>query len=479
MKTELDTTTSFIKIEHERQHFKMLLASNPNYFGNLAASQFKPVKKIVSNTSYEQLHCIGYHQDRDLLEATIHLMRPSGYNGSLCQPGSTEYVRFYIDYGSGWQDLGVSSFNAHDIPVSQDCAKQSTKPLISVVTLQVDPKRNICKAPVLPLVRAILSWETPPPANTPNWPPVWGNVLERHIQIKPRRPYIKDIYDDISASIGKPVKVPPLFEEVQLIPIPLPDPAPDALPLESLAKLYAAAPEKGAHAVEGKFAVAPHRFALPYLQSALLSGGIDQNGIAANIASWEKLGLNWQDAIKALDQTKADVTYEELRCLGLDYNREWLVATVEIKQPSGYSGKLCDPGSDEYVAFWVDWGFGFQYEGTASAAVFDSGSHLGSELEIRVGLPVDFSRHMPAEGLAAATIKVRAVLSWNTPPSTTHPYAPVVWGNSLDLRLVISSHRAVYSSKEADFLTGSWRGNSALAFNANDLADWVRDAASC
>ena len=439
MKTESDFTASHIKIEPEREHFKMLLASNPNYFGNLASSEFQPVKVLAGDTSYEQLHCIGYHQDRDLLEATVHLKRPYGYNGSLCRPGSTEYVRFYIDYGSGWLDLGVSSLNAHDIPDSEDCAKQAIKPLVYVVSLQVDPHRAICKKPVLPLVRAILSWETPPPANTPNWPTVWGNILDRHIQIKPRRPYIKDIYDDISATLGKPVKVPPLFEEVQLYPIPLPDPAPDLLPLETLANLYSEGAEgKGTLAVEKRFSVAPHRFALPHLQSALVSGGIDQTAIAANIASWKKIGLNWQDAIKALDQTKADVSYEELRCLGLDYNREWLVATVEIKQPSGYSGKQCDPGSDEYVAFWVDWDdtCNWTYAGTVSFKVHDFIPMPNGGLHYAAILPVDLSKvRRPCEQPKIA--RVRAVLSWSTPPSTTNPNALNHWGNRLDTHVQI------------------------------------------
>jgi len=440
MKTESDSAASHLKIEHERENFKHLLASNPNYFGNLQTSEFKPVKVIASDTSYEQIHCVGYQQDRDLIEATIHIKRPTGYRGTLCHAGSTEYVRFYIDYGTGagWQDLGISSFSAHDIPNSVDCSEHSTKPLVYVVTLQVDPKRNTCKTPVLPLARAILSWETPPPANTPNWPPVWGNVLDRHVQIKPRKPYIKDIYDDISATLGKPIKVPPLFEEIQLIPIPLPDPAPDVMPLETLVKLYGDPSEKGARASTAKFAVEPHRFAFQHLQSALTAGGIDQTAISANISSWQKLGLNWQEAIKALDQTKADVSFEELRCLGLDYNREWLVATVEIKKPSGYSGQLCDPGSQEYVAFWVDWDDTCQwsYAGTVAFNVHDFVPMPNGGLHYAAILPVDLSAvRRPCEKPKIA--RVRAVLSWSTPPSTTNPDELKYWGNRIDAHVQI------------------------------------------
>src|ERR1039457_2845833 len=179
----------------ERVEFKKLLALNPNYFGNLKGSSFKPVKEIIGNTTYEKVSCLGFNPALNLLEATVLIKLPSGYNGTLCTPGSTEYVRFYIDYGSGWVDAGLSSFNAHDISNTLDCAKKLDKPLAYVVTLSLDPHRDICKRPVLPKVRAILSWQTMPPAGLPDWPPIWGNVLDQHIQIKPRFPFFSDLFE--------------------------------------------------------------------------------------------------------------------------------------------------------------------------------------------------------------------------------------------------------------------------------------------
>ena len=41
-----------LPFEFERKRFLPLLLSNPNYFGTLENSPFKPVKKIVSNSSY-------------------------------------------------------------------------------------------------------------------------------------------------------------------------------------------------------------------------------------------------------------------------------------------------------------------------------------------------------------------------------------------------------------------------------------------
>ncbi len=428
-----------LAIPSERQNFKRLLASNPNYFGNLEVSTFKPVKLIAGNTTYEQLHCVGFQPERDLLEATIHLKRPNGYKGSLCQPGSTEYVRFYLDYGAGWEDAGLSSFNAHDIPNSKDCSGAPDKPLAYVVTLALDPKRKTCRVPVLPKVRAILSWETPPPPLTPNWPPVWGNVLERNIQIKPRVPKIIDIYDDISATIGKPIKIPPYIESVIDFPIPLPDPEPFA-PIATLAALYSPAAniKSAARASDKLAAVEPHRFGLAHLKSALASGGLDQAAVTSASLVWKDLGLDWNESLKALDQTKADVSYEELRCVGLDYNREWLVATVEVKRPSGYSGGLCDGGSKEHVAFWVDWDDTCQwtYAGTVSLKVHDIVPFPAGGLHYAAILPVNLSAvRRPCDKPKIA--RIRAVLSWQTLPSTTDADDLQHWGNRLDAHVQI------------------------------------------
>jgi hypothetical protein len=43
--SQQDLSSGRHRVEKERAQFKRLLASNPNYFGNLADSIFKPVKK--------------------------------------------------------------------------------------------------------------------------------------------------------------------------------------------------------------------------------------------------------------------------------------------------------------------------------------------------------------------------------------------------------------------------------------------------
>jgi len=427
------------RVEKERSDFHKLLAVNPNYFGNLVESPFKPVKKIIGNTKYEELKCIGFNPNLNQLEATIAVKLPTGYGGGLCHAGSTEFVRFFINYGGGWEDAGMVAVNVHDIPNLKDCAHKSDKPLVYVLSQPIEPKRDDCGHPVLPRVRGILSWNVPPPAANAAWPPVWGNVLDRHIQIKPRPRLIIDIAHSIAGSLGidSKIKLPPDLEIVKYEPIPLPDPPPFAI--QDLIKLYGQVDQdKRAKAGTAAAKVEPHRFAFAEVQPVFADGVVDQQMLLTKIAEFKKIGLDWSSIIGVLEKTKGDVTYEELNCLGLDYNREWLVGTFVVKRPNGFSGNLCSKGSNEYVTFWADWDNTCNWTnvGTAIVPVHDIAAIPADGLHYAAILPVDLSAHRqhcdkPKIG------RVRAVLSWNVPPSNVDPDAIPHWGNRIDTHVQI------------------------------------------
>lgn len=434
----------------ERANFQALLLENPNYFGNFPGSKLKPVLELIGHTGYEELTCVGYNPDHDELEATVQIKRATGYGGDLCSAGSTEYVRFYVDYGAGWEDVGLAAFNAHDIPNSTDCADRATKPLSYVVTVPHQPKRSFCGNPILPLVRAVLSWSAMPPAGEPDWPQVWGNTVDRHVQIKPRPPYLIDI---IEALGGKKLKIPPELEYAELQPIQLPDP-PEP-PLEELAELYAN-PVEGA-VKGGPQAVEPHRFGLQELKAASTVALVSQPAVVEQYAQWKELGFDLGEVLGWLEKTKGDVSYEELDCLGLDYNREWLTASLTIKRQTGYNGSLCQKGSLEYVAFWADWEDRCEWEYLSSVAlsVHDIASIPADGLRYWVGLPVA-SRLSEHRGSCEKPkiARVRAVLCWNEPPSTTNPDAIPHWGNRLDAHVEIRPKEPLGTGPEIDAIGG-------------------------
>src|SRR5688500_16808549 len=146
-----------------------------------------PLQTLIQNrgiTFWEQLGCVGYNPELSLLEATITLKRATGYSGNPCTNGSLEYVRFFVDWedGGGWQDVGVSSVRVHDV---SDAPPGDQHPLAYLVQHRLDDtrRRRPCntRRPLLPKVRAVLSWNTLPPTD-PNHLPLYGNRVDTRIQ---------------------------------------------------------------------------------------------------------------------------------------------------------------------------------------------------------------------------------------------------------------------------------------------------------
>ena len=419
--------------EIERRQFKSLLSSNTNYFGNYPESGYDAVSKISKNTKYEEITCIGYIPDSNILTATVQIKRPYGYGGNQCGAGTMEHIRFYIDYGGsdGWEDLGLGGVKVWDLPNADDCADKPNKPLSYVVSIEIDPKKKYCISPVLPKVRAILSWEVIPPDNSPNWPPSWGNVMEQDIQIKPK-PWLSFIPIDAV----KPEFIDTLLdlpEVPELIPVDIPGPPP--VEFMQLAKLYTSKK----FIKETGVKVEPSRFGHSAIKMLSATSLPDPGLISVTLNEWKNQKLDYSKAVKILDQTIANISYEELECVGLDPNRDWLEATFSIKKSAGYSGGLCKAGSKEYVAFWVDWGrkkCKWTYLDTVEVNIHDILNIPAGGLSYTASLPVDLNeirKNCSASNIA----RVRAVLSWNQTPSTIDPNNLRHYGNRLDTHIQI------------------------------------------
>ncbi|MDQ6949345.1 MAG: hypothetical protein M3256_24610, partial [Actinomycetota bacterium] len=352
MKDDIDPTIVSDAPNHvvpeSRAKLKALLSTNPNYFGTVEGSTLPVVEAMSGDTTYEELEYVSFNPEQSLLEATVSVKRPFGYGGDLCQTGSHEYVKFFLDYGSGWVDSGVASIEVHDIPNGIDCFDDPRLPLSYSATLKVDIPREWCKTPVLPKVRVILSWQVIPTG--PNFKPVWGDVQDCAVQIAPRPPIVLDVVSVLSSALGTDLKLPDDFAYAG--PVPLPGLDPEELGLAELAKLYGqskSASSEHAAPAPGHAPVPAHRFGFAQLALAQSSAAIGAEVVAQNVATWAAAGLNWVEAATAINEVDADVSYEQLECLGLDNNVDRLTATLRVKRPSGYNGGLCDKGSREYV----------------------------------------------------------------------------------------------------------------------------------
>ncbi len=399
--------------EKARGNFRALLLANPNYFGNLKASEFKPVMNIAGDTAYEELGCVGYSLSLSRLEAVVSIKQNSGYGGGLCSTGSQEYVRFYISFDSGatWQDQGVVSFTAHDIT--------GPKPLEYAVAQPINVPEEFCFVENLPQVRAILSWNYEPPANTPDFVPVWGNVVNVTIQI----PAFKLI--PLGGLLAKAkVQLPANIQKAVDLKQAIAAAAKPALSISEIAKEYKDKP------------VAPSRYLYPEIAKAstnqALSVALNKTAKTPAKHPLSLVEVDLSEVIGEILVTSGDTTYEELDCVGLDPNRSALVGVVKVKLPYGFNGGLCTAGSTEYVAFWVDWGSGYEYAGTATFNTHDIASIPSDGLEYAVALPVEVASHMRACESGPKTANVRAILSWQIAPPTTDPNYVPVWGNQDD-----------------------------------------------
>jgi len=365
---------------------------------------------------------VGYNPDLEVLEAVIQIKQPSGYLGDHSSPGSYEYIRFYVDTGSGFEHAGLVAINVHDLSNDPDCAKQTAKPLSYAASVQYSPTNSEdCDDPVLPLVRAILSWQSAP--TSPTFQVAWGNSLDCHIPLKTGQSTILDITLDVPEDRGiQPIKA----EERAAVPsLPIPPPRPTPLTLAQLAELYSGMENQ----------VPTHRFGYVEVHSALSAPAASSDLVANTMAKFAALKIDWSNTVGTLVEKDADVTFEQLDCVGLEGipGFERLVATFRIKESAGYSGNLCSAGSIEYVAFWADWDnmHEFTYLGTVPVKVHDVNRHTGRDLCYMAALPVDLSEHRTASDTPKIA-RIRAVLSWAVPPSTTNPNDLNFWGNSID-----------------------------------------------
>jgi hypothetical protein len=446
--------------ERERAQFKALLLGNPNYFGNLEDSEFKPALKIQGDTTYEQIGCVGFQPQFNRLEAVVFVKQQGGYGGGLCSNGSQEYVRFYLsnDNGATWQDEGVTSFTAYDIPANVTHRQR----LEYAVTLDIKPRRKFCFNSNIVLVRAILSWNIAPPPNRPNYTPVWGNVHNTHIQIAPRtRLILGELFDELKLQI--PVEFSAAVDLKQEVSAAQPQP----LGAAELQRLY----------VDTK--VEPHRFALAEAHKLLTEQAGDE-ALAAGIPPLAKLGLHQSDIFALVSNGDGNTNYEELECVGLNPNLDTLVGTIRVKQPAGYSGNLCSAGSREYVTFWADFDNNGSFEtclGTTSVLVHDIRKMPREGLEYAVFLPVDFTKWRRPCRAGAVVVRIRAILSWQIPPPCSNPNFVPVWGNREETLIHIRPGQQTNPGTHTPFIETVGGMRVSRINNVSGLANGAADTA--
>ena len=375
--------------EKERRSLHELLGNNPNYFGTAPNTGLPVIEPVEFNTGYEELTCVGLWPEANLLEATILVKLPFGFLGDLCGRGSNEYVRFFLDWDNNGdfagpnEDLGVASVNVHDIPQVRE------HPLCYAVRLRFRPLLADCREPYIVRLRAILSWEIVPPPGDWNFVPIWGNVLDCWVQVDPVQGRILGIVTAAEVETQAAKRERNTGRK------------PQGEPTES----------KGDPELERK--------------RVEFAEVLEKNP--------NYFGTLPTSTLQPVEPTEFDTTFEELRCIGLYPERDFLEAILEVKLPFGFLGDLCSQGSREYVRFFLDWDgdgdFNDPGEDLGFAAVGVNDIPQAREFGLCYALGLKFEPYR-ARCEKPYIVRLRAILSWQQVP--TGPNFIPVWGNVVE-----------------------------------------------
>ena len=399
-----------------RKNFKEYILGNPNYFGTYTKFGGKVVKALSGDTAYEELECLGLNQSSNRLEGVINIKQHSGYGTDGCGVGTVEYVRYFVEDGGGWHDLGLDTVQVYDLA--------GPLPLSYSTSVDFSAAKKYCGTENILNVRAILSWDWEPTPGDPTFVPVWGNVVDARVQVAPWFIYqvpISVLLAEKAISID-----PGILKEVN-VSQPLPAGPPKPLGYGELKQLYASKKVPGhrfgfsaaTKLVDGTLEKALANIAVAAKPSAAKAAA--KAGLSSVLTAGEELG----GIIAALQDTSGDTTYEQLTCAGYNPQTRALEGVIQIKLSSGYSGGLCTAGSTEYVGFYAYYGGTWHNLGTAQVQVHDLTSATPANPVSYAVFRVANLTSEQCEKLAG--VPLRAILSWETPP-TGPSYVPY-WGN--------------------------------------------------
>lgn len=401
----------------EKLSIKELTHVRENFLAKVFTSELPKVQNI---TYWEELTCLGYYPELSELEAVVSIKRPTGYCGGLCANGSTEYVRFFVDWkdGKGFQDAGMADFKAYDI---SDAPPGPQHPLhyLAKMALDVTTHQDYCLHAVLPKVRAVLSWNTAP-SSDPFEMPLFGNELEADIQLETK--VLKPISTILDKGTGLGYVVAKLATAETETDLETAVPR-VALIDKSLLQAYRKAKVPDQRTL--------YSIAAPMLSTAKATAF--QEAVMADVNVLKEMNVNLEKVMGEIQSTQANISFEELACLGLNSHTDTLGAVIHVKKPCGYNGDLCKWGSKEHVAFWIDWNNdgNFTYLDTVSIRVHDISSIPAEGLYYAVELPIDPTAYLE-DCRHPNIVKVRSVLSWSSKPSDTDPDDLNTWGNRMD-----------------------------------------------
>ena len=124
--------------------------------------------------------------------------------------------------------------------------------------------------------------------------------------------------------------------------------------------------------------------------------------------------------------------FEELVCLSSNPSLNYVVCIVLIKQEVGFIDTRFRKGTYEYIRLYADWEGRGNWESIGIEKFIVSDSPGPSPLAYAVSFNI-----IPPMSSLGASVKMRAILSWNVKPPAGNPDFVPVWGSVLESEIEI------------------------------------------
>jgi hypothetical protein len=145
--------------------------------------------------------------------------------------------------------------------------------------------------------------------------------------------------------------------------------------------------------------------------------------LLANPNYFEKIPPTSFSAVLNIEE---DTTYESISRLGYDPEIDQLSVAIDVKQPAGYSSEVLFQGSEEFVRFYMSYDGGANWDDLGMRSITVADAHRPRPLAYEVALHnISSGQLIPKSGLP----RIRAILSWSTPPPAGEPSWIPVWGH--------------------------------------------------
>jgi hypothetical protein len=149
--------------------------------GFLRGAALRNTRKFSCVTHWEEIRCVAIDIKSERLMAVVSLHQTDGYSSVINYQNTSEYIRFFIDWGRGeaYQPAGMVQFEVRDALCGGDPSQLPYQQLVAS-SFDADRYWDCVLDGIQPKVCAVLSWNLKPPKEVA-FRPVFGNVIESRI----------------------------------------------------------------------------------------------------------------------------------------------------------------------------------------------------------------------------------------------------------------------------------------------------------